>query len=92
MGARRDPDRSALAVFADELRAQRELAGLGRDELAGQLNYSPSLISMIESGHRLGHYWRAMCTRSSASESWMSSPLTSTVTLWMVPVNLNGLG
>lgn len=52
MDARRDPDRSALAVFADELRAQRELAGLSRDELAGRLNYSASLISMIESGHR----------------------------------------
>jgi hypothetical protein len=36
-------------------------------------------------------YWRAMCMRSSASGSWMSSPLTSTVTWWMVPVNLNGL-
>ena len=36
-------------------------------------------------------YWRAMCMRSSASESWISFPLTSTVTLWMVPVNLNGL-
>jgi hypothetical protein len=37
-------------------------------------------------------YWRAMCMRSSASVSWISLPLTSTVTLWMVPVNLNGLG
>jgi transcriptional regulator with XRE-family HTH domain len=52
MGSRRDPDRSALAVFADELRAQRDLAGLSRDELAGRLNYSASLVSMIESGHR----------------------------------------
>jgi hypothetical protein len=40
---------------------------------------------------RWGCYWRAMCMRSSASGSWMSSPLTSMVTLWMVPVNLNGL-
>jgi hypothetical protein len=40
----------------------------------------------------LGRYWRAMCTRSSASGSSMSFPLTSTVTLWMMPVNLNGLG
>jgi hypothetical protein len=40
---------------------------------------------------RFGCYWRAMCMRSSASGSWMSSPLTSTVTWWMVPVNLNGL-
>jgi transcriptional regulator with XRE-family HTH domain len=52
MASRRDPDRSALAAFADELRAQREQAGLSRDELAGRLNYSASLISMIESGHR----------------------------------------
>ena len=40
---------------------------------------------------RLRHYWRAMCTRSSASGSSISFPLTSTVTLWMVPVNLNVL-
>ena len=52
MVARRDPDRSALAVFADELRAQRERGGLSRDELAGRVTYSASLISMIESGHR----------------------------------------
>lgn len=52
MSSRRDPDRSALAVFADELRAQRERAGLNCDELAARLNYSASLISMIESGHR----------------------------------------
>jgi transcriptional regulator with XRE-family HTH domain len=52
MAARRDPDRSALAAFADELRAQREQADLSRDDLAARLNYSASLISMIESGHR----------------------------------------
>jgi transcriptional regulator with XRE-family HTH domain len=34
------------------LRAQRELARLSRNELAARLNYSASLISMIESGHR----------------------------------------
>jgi hypothetical protein len=37
-------------------------------------------------------HWRAMCMRSSASVSSISFPLTSIVTLWMVPVNLNGLG
>jgi transcriptional regulator with XRE-family HTH domain len=52
MGARRDPDRSALAVFAAELRAQRDQAGLSREDLAARVNYSASLISMIESGHR----------------------------------------
>src|SRR5439155_16450880 len=52
MGTRRDPDRSALAVFAEELRAQRDQAGLSRDDLAARVNYSASLLSMIESGHR----------------------------------------
>ena len=53
---------------------------------------APSHSQPIWFWARLRRYWRAMCTRSSASGSWMSSPLTSTVTLWMVPVNLNGLG
>src|ERR1035441_10225250 len=52
MSPKRDPDRSALAPFAEELRAQRELAGLSRDELAVKLGYSASLVSMIETGHR----------------------------------------
>jgi ribosome-binding protein aMBF1 (putative translation factor) len=50
---KRDPDRSALALFADELRAAREMAGLSRDELAGQLNYSASLVAMVEGLHRV---------------------------------------
>lgn len=40
-------------------------------------------------GLKQGHW--AMCTRSSASPPRISSALTSTVALWMVPVNLNGL-
>ena len=52
MASQRDPDRYAVAVFAEELRAQRERAGLSRDDLAARVNYSASLISMIESGHR----------------------------------------
>ena len=53
MSSKRDPDRSALALFADELRAAREQAGLSRDELAGQLNYSASLVAMVEGLHRV---------------------------------------
>ena len=53
MSFKRDPDRSALALFADELRAAREQAGLSRDELAGQLNYSASLVAMVEGLHRV---------------------------------------
>jgi transcriptional regulator with XRE-family HTH domain len=52
MAPKRDPDRSALAPFAEELRAQRELAGLSRDDLAVKLGYSASLVSMVETGHR----------------------------------------
>lgn len=42
-------DRSALAMFAAELRAARTRAGLSRDELAQQISYSGSLVGMIES-------------------------------------------
>jgi len=52
MALRRDPDKSALTAFADELRAYRALAGLSRDELAEKLAYSPSLVAMIETARR----------------------------------------
>lgn len=59
---------------------------------------SPAMIARSATGTvhlwwaaTLMAYWRAMCMRSSASGSWMSSPLTSIVTSWMVPVNLKGL-
>jgi transcriptional regulator with XRE-family HTH domain len=42
-------DRSALAMFAAELRAARTRAGLSRDDLAARINYSGSLVGMIES-------------------------------------------
>ena len=53
MAARRDPDRSALALFADELRAAREQAGWSREDLAAKLNYSASLVGMVEGLHRV---------------------------------------
>jgi transcriptional regulator with XRE-family HTH domain len=53
MAARRDPDRSALALFADELRAACEKAGLSRDELAERVNYSTSVVGMVEGLHRV---------------------------------------
>lgn len=53
MSPKREPDRTTgLALFGEELRAQRELAGLSRDELAVKLSYSASLVSMVETGHR----------------------------------------
>ncbi len=55
MALRRDPDRSTLALFADELRAAREQAGLSREDLAARLNYSGSLVVKIEGLQRVPH-------------------------------------
>jgi transcriptional regulator with XRE-family HTH domain len=49
----RDGGNSGLALFAAELHAARSRAGLSRDELAVRINYSASLIGMIESLRRV---------------------------------------
>src|SRR5436190_2298585 len=49
----RDDDHSALALFAAELQAARARAGMSRDELAARINYSPSLVGMVESMRRV---------------------------------------
>lgn len=51
MSLRSDPP-AALAAFAEELRAHRTQAGMSRDGLAATVNYSSSLIAMIETGRR----------------------------------------
>jgi DNA-binding XRE family transcriptional regulator len=53
MAAGHDADRPALTLFAAELRAARQHAGLTRDELSAKVNYSSSLIGMIETGRRV---------------------------------------
>ena len=53
MTFRRDPDQPALTLFADELRASRAKAGMSREDLAAKLNYSSSLVGMIESMRRV---------------------------------------
>lgn len=53
MAGDRDADASALSLFADELQAARAKAGMSRDELAPRINYSASLIGMIETGRRV---------------------------------------
>jgi transcriptional regulator with XRE-family HTH domain len=52
MAATREPDRPALSLFAAELRAARGHAGLSREDLAVKLNYSASLVGMIETERR----------------------------------------
>jgi transcriptional regulator with XRE-family HTH domain len=49
----RDHDEQALVLFARELQAARTSAGMSRELLASQINYSPSLIGMIESCRRV---------------------------------------
>jgi transcriptional regulator with XRE-family HTH domain len=39
-------------MFAEEMRAHRAHAGLSRDDLAGRLHFSPSLVAMVEAGYR----------------------------------------
>jgi len=53
MAPARDNDHSALALFAAELQAARTRAGMSRDELAARINYSPSLVGMVESMRRV---------------------------------------
>jgi hypothetical protein len=50
MTAGHDADRPALALFAAELRAARQHAGLTRDELSAKVNYAPSGTSPGRSG------------------------------------------
>lgn len=45
-------DHSGLGLFTDELAARRAEAGLSQAELAQRLNYSESLVAMIESHRR----------------------------------------
>jgi transcriptional regulator with XRE-family HTH domain len=53
MTTNRDADNKALSLFAAELRAARSKAGLSQEELAAQINYSPSLVGMVESCRRI---------------------------------------
>ena len=53
MATGHDAGRPALTLFAAELRAARQHAGLTRDELSAKVNYSSSLIGMIETGRRV---------------------------------------
>jgi transcriptional regulator with XRE-family HTH domain len=46
-------DQSALAMFAAELRAARAKAGLSRDALAALINYSGSLVCLVENTTRV---------------------------------------
>jgi transcriptional regulator with XRE-family HTH domain len=48
----READRSGLALFADEMRAARAKAALSQEDLAAKLNYSPSLVAMVEGNRR----------------------------------------
>jgi transcriptional regulator with XRE-family HTH domain len=44
----REGDKSGLALFAAELQAARGSAGISQEDLAARLNYSASLVAMVE--------------------------------------------
>jgi transcriptional regulator with XRE-family HTH domain len=49
----RERDTAALSLFADEMRAAREQRGWSQADLADQIPYSLSTISMVEALHRV---------------------------------------
>jgi transcriptional regulator with XRE-family HTH domain len=49
----RERDTAALSLFADEMRATREQRGWSQADLADQIPYSLSTISMVEALHRV---------------------------------------
>ena len=49
----RERDTAALSLFADELKAAREQRGWSQADLADQIPYSLSTISMVEALHRV---------------------------------------
>lgn len=49
----RERDTAALSLFADEMKAAREQRGWSQADLAGQIPYSLSTISMVEALHRV---------------------------------------
>lgn len=53
MSSVRERDTAALSLFADELKAAREQRGWSQADLAGQIPYSLSTISMVEALHRV---------------------------------------
>ena len=64
MAEKKDTDGSALAQFAEELKAARAKAGLTRDELGTMINYSGSQIGMIENLSRVPtHEFAMLCDR-----------------------------
>jgi Helix-turn-helix domain len=52
MGGLSEADREKVSLFVDEMRAQREQRGWSREELARRVNYSVSLIAMVETYQR----------------------------------------
>src|SRR5260370_33496267 len=49
----RERDMTALSLFADEMKAAREQRGWSQADLADQIPYSLSTISMVEALHRV---------------------------------------
>ena len=50
MTRKREHNRAIAALFARELKAQREARGWTQEELAARTNYAPSTIASIETG------------------------------------------
>ena len=75
MSSVRERDTAALSLFADELKAAREQRGWSQADLAGQIPYSLSTISMVEALHRvttrdLARTWTRCSAPRGRSPGW----------------------
>ena len=75
MSSVRERDTAALSLFADELKAAREQRGWSQADLADQIPFSLSTISMVEALHRvptrdLAGTWTRRSARRGPSPGW----------------------
>jgi transcriptional regulator with XRE-family HTH domain len=68
-GSVRELDGSAASLFLEELRRARGSAGLSQEQLASKISYSPSLVSLVETGRRVPtRDFAARCDEALAAE------------------------
>src|ERR1039457_3531010 len=68
-GSVRELDGSAASLFLEELRRARASAGLSQEQLASKISYSPSLVSLVDTGRRVPtRDFAARCDEALAAE------------------------
>src|ERR1700747_49268 len=85
----RERDTAALSLFADEMKAAREQRGWSQADLADQIPYSLSTISMVEALHRVptrdlaGHLDKALGTSVAPAGCTLTKDSASVTPAWL---------